>query len=184
LIAKIAKEIEDLGLDGDIEGGGGFIGDEKFGLAGEGHGDHGALLHSAGKLVRIISRAEFGIADADEFEETSNFGGGARKFGLMEAEGFGDLEANGEDGVERGGGFLEDVGEFSSSGLAEGGVGAGEEIGAILPEDLTAEVAGGKGWGEAGECEGGGGFARTTFSDDGDSFTWLDGEGEVLHGNN
>ena len=79
---------------------------------------------------------------------------------------------------------MKDVGEFSSSGLAEGGVGAGEEIGAILPEDLTAEVAGGKGWGEAGECEGGGGFARTTFSDDGDSFTWLDGEGEVLHGNN
>ena len=89
-----------MGLDGDIESGGGFIGDEKFGLAGEGHGDHGALLHSAGKLVGIVVRAEFGIADADEFEETSDFGGGARKFGLMEAEGFGDLEADGEDGVE------------------------------------------------------------------------------------
>jgi len=100
LIAEIAKEIENLGLDGDIEGGGGFIGDEKFGLAGEGHGDHGALLHSARKLVGIIARTEFGIADADEFEETSNFGGGARKFGLMEAEGFGDLESDGEDGVE------------------------------------------------------------------------------------
>ena len=173
-----------MGLDGDIEGGGGFIGDEKLGLAGQSHGDHGALLHSAGKLVRIVVRAEFGIADADEFEETSNFGGGARKFGLMEAEGFGDLEADREDGVERGGGFLKDVGELSSSGLAEGGVGAGEEIGAILPEDLTAEVAGGRGWSEAGECEGGGGFARTTFSDDGDGFSWLDEEGEVLDGDN
>ena len=89
-----------MGLDGDIEGGGGFIGDEEFGLAGQSHGDHGALLHSAGKLVGIVVRAEFGIADADEFEETSDFGGGARKFGLMEAEGFGDLEADGEDGVE------------------------------------------------------------------------------------
>jgi hypothetical protein len=122
LIAEIAKEIENLGLDGDIEGGGGLIGDEEFGLASQSHGDHGALLHSAGKLVRIVMRAEFGIADADEFEETSDFGGGARKFGLMEAEGFGDLESDGEDGVERGGGFLKDVGEFSSSGLAEGGV--------------------------------------------------------------
>ena len=79
---------------------------------------------------------------------------------------------------------MKDVGEFSSSGLAEGGVGAGEEIGAILPEDLTAEVASGRGRSEAGECEGGGGFAGTTFSDDGDGFTWLDGEGEVLNGNN
>jgi hypothetical protein len=100
LIAEIAKEIENLGLDGDIKGGGGFIGNEEFGLAGQSHSDHGALLHSARKLVRIVVRAEFGITDADEFEETSDFGGGARKFGLMEAEGFGDLEADGEDGVE------------------------------------------------------------------------------------
>jgi hypothetical protein len=73
-------------------------------------------------LVGIIARAEFGIADADEFKETSDFGGGARNFGLMEAECFGDLEADGENGVEGSGGFLKDVGEFSSSGLAEGGV--------------------------------------------------------------
>ena len=110
LITEIAKEVENLGLDGDIESGGGFIGDEKFGLAGEGHGDHGALLHSARKLVGIIARTEFGIADADEFEETSDFGGGARKFGLMKAEGFGDLETDGEDGVEGSGGLLENIG--------------------------------------------------------------------------
>ncbi len=122
LISEIAKEVENLGLDGDIEGGGGFIGDEKLGLAGEGHGDHGPLLHSTRKLVGIITRAEFGIADADEFEETSDFSGGARKFGLMEAEGFGDLEADGKDGVEGSGGLLKNIGEFSSPGLAEGGV--------------------------------------------------------------
>jgi hypothetical protein len=122
LIAEIAKEIENLGLDGDIEGGGGLIGDEEFGLASQSHGDHGPLLHSTRKLVRIVMRAEFGITDADEFKETGDFGGGARKFGLMEAEGFGDLETDGEDRVEGRRGFLKDVGEFSSSGLAEGGV--------------------------------------------------------------
>ena len=79
---------------------------------------------------------------------------------------------------------MKDVSEFTSSSLAEGGVGAGEQIGAILPEDLTAEVAGGRGWSKAGEGEGGGCFARTTFSDDGDGFTWLDGKGKVLHGKN
>ena len=53
-----------------------------------------------------------------------------------------------------------------------------------MPEDLAAEVAGGRGWSKAGECESGGGFTRTTFSDHGDGFSCLDGEGEVLHGDN
>jgi hypothetical protein len=60
--------------------------------------------------MRIVMRAEFGITDADEFEETGDFGGGARKFGLMEAEGFGDLETDGEDRVEGSRGVLKDVG--------------------------------------------------------------------------
>ena len=76
------------------------------------------------------------------------------------------------------------IGTFSPSGLPKGGVGAGEQIGAILPEDLTAEVAGGRGWSEAGEGEGGGGFARTTFSDDGDGFARGKGEGKILDGDN
>ena len=36
-------QVEDLRLDGDVEGGGRLIGDEKSGTAGERHGDHGAL---------------------------------------------------------------------------------------------------------------------------------------------
>ena len=79
---------------------------------------------------------------------------------------------------------MKDVGELSSAGLAEGGVGAGEEIGAILPEDLTAEVAGGRGWSEAGEGECRGGFARPAFSDDGNGFARGNGEGKILDGDN
>ena len=40
-------EVEDLFLDGDVEGGGGFVGDEEFRAGDEGHGDHDALAHAA-----------------------------------------------------------------------------------------------------------------------------------------
>jgi hypothetical protein len=77
----------------------------------------------------------------------------------MEAKSFGDLESDGEDGIEGCGGFLKDVGDFSSPSLAEYGRRAGEEVGSILPQGLSADVAGWRGWGEAGESECGGCFS-------------------------
>jgi len=41
--AEIGEEFEDLGLDGDVKGGGGFVCDEKPGTIDDGHGDEDAL---------------------------------------------------------------------------------------------------------------------------------------------
>jgi hypothetical protein len=49
-----AQEIENLRLDGDIERRGRLVGDQQHGLAGERHGDGGALAHAAGQFVRIL----------------------------------------------------------------------------------------------------------------------------------
>ena len=46
LCLQFLQEIEDLRLDGDVECGGRFVGDEKLGVAGKRHGDHDALLHA------------------------------------------------------------------------------------------------------------------------------------------
>ncbi len=40
-----SQQVENLGLNGHIEGGGRLIRDEQVGAAGEGHGDHHPLLH-------------------------------------------------------------------------------------------------------------------------------------------
>ena len=48
-----AQQLENLRLDGDVEGGGGLIGDEEVGLVGQGHGDHHALALPTRKLVGI-----------------------------------------------------------------------------------------------------------------------------------
>ncbi|GAA4982808.1 hypothetical protein GCM10025734_04320 [Kitasatospora paranensis] len=49
----LREEVEDLRLHGDVQGGGGFVGDEDVGLAHQRHGDHGALAHAAGELVGV-----------------------------------------------------------------------------------------------------------------------------------
>jgi hypothetical protein len=58
--AQLVEEFEDLGLDGDIQGGGGFIGDEQAGARGESHGDGDSLLHASGQLVWVLPSANFG----------------------------------------------------------------------------------------------------------------------------
>ncbi len=52
---ELAEQVQDLRLNGHVEGGGRLVGDEQFGIAREGHGDHGPLPHAAGHLVGILA---------------------------------------------------------------------------------------------------------------------------------
>src|SRR5947208_5863097 len=52
------SEIEDLCLDGHVEGCGGFVRDQQSRIASERGRDHHALAHAAGKLMRVIVRSE------------------------------------------------------------------------------------------------------------------------------
>jgi hypothetical protein len=58
IAVELHDQVENLRLDGDVERGGRLVGDQQRGLVGEPHGEHDALAHAAGKLVRIgIDRA-------------------------------------------------------------------------------------------------------------------------------
>ena len=48
-----AQQVEDPRLDGDVERGGGLVGDEDRRVAGHGQGDAGALQLAAGELVGV-----------------------------------------------------------------------------------------------------------------------------------
>ena len=52
LVAQVAHEVEDLGLDRHVERGRGLVGDQQLRLAGKRHRDHDPLCHPAGHLVR------------------------------------------------------------------------------------------------------------------------------------
>ena len=74
LASQPRQQLEDLRLDGDVERGGRLVGDEQRRAAGERHGDHHALAHAAGHLVRIVVDAPLGIGDADQPEELGRLG--------------------------------------------------------------------------------------------------------------
>ncbi len=69
LAAQAGHDFEDLRLDGDVERGGWLVGEEELRVAGKRHGDHHALAHAAGELVRVVVEAVAGFRDADHLEQ-------------------------------------------------------------------------------------------------------------------
>ena len=53
-LLEVHHQVEDLGLDGDVECGDRLVGDDELGLDGEGAGDADALALPAGELVGIV----------------------------------------------------------------------------------------------------------------------------------
>ncbi len=64
-LLQVAQQSEDLRLDGHVQGGGRLVGDQQAGVAGKRHGDHHALLHAAGELVRIGTQDALDVGQTD-----------------------------------------------------------------------------------------------------------------------
>ena len=118
LLLQVAQKFENLRLDRDIKRGGGLIGNEELGTRGDGHGDHDALLHTAGHLVRIGTRTDFRGGNSDEIKQTDHLGvGGVR--GLMKLERLHDLLADTEDRIQCSTGLLENIIDDSTTNGAK-----------------------------------------------------------------
>ena len=68
LLLQSADEGEDLRLDRHVERRRRLVGDQKLRVVGERHGDHHALAHAAGHLVRIGAQALLGRGNAHLLE--------------------------------------------------------------------------------------------------------------------
>ena len=62
-LLQLQHQVEDLRLDGDVERGGRLVGDQQGRIAGERRGDHHALAHAAGELVRVVVEPPLGVGD-------------------------------------------------------------------------------------------------------------------------
>jgi hypothetical protein len=98
-----------LGLDGDVKGRGRLVGDDELRAAGHCHGNHGALAHAAGELVRVLGGADLRVGDVDLAQEFDGprLGAAAVEAALVQRA-LDDLDADGHHGVERGRRVLED----------------------------------------------------------------------------
>jgi hypothetical protein len=96
-----AQQSEDLRLHGDVERGRGLVGDEQARAVDDGHGDEDALALAAGELVRVVAHAALGVGEADLVHgfEHALADLGARRGGMVGADGLGDLFADGMTGL-------------------------------------------------------------------------------------
>ena len=109
LALQVEDDVEDLRLDGDVERGGRLVGDQHLRIAGERHGDHGALAHAAGQLVRIFPRALLRLGNAHQAQHLDGLVAGLLPAeSLVQQQHLGDLAADGQHRIERGHRLLED----------------------------------------------------------------------------
>ena len=181
LAAEPPEFREDLGLDGDVERGGGLVGDEEFWPATERHRDHRALLHPAAELVRVIVHALLRAGDADGTEPFDDFGICVGHIRAVEADPFGDLAADGIHRVERSGGFLKNIGDPAAADQADL---PGRHLQDVPAEekDFAARVFGGRARDQAGEREGGDAFPAAALADDRQRVAFLHRKRNIFDG--
>ncbi len=118
--AKIVEQVENLLLDGDIERGRGFVGNQQLRTIDDSHGDHDALAHASGELMRIAAGALLGVGNgnlAHAFDRSlPGFGFGDA---VVSEDSFGDLLANTHDRIERGHGLLKNHGKARAAKLTQ-----------------------------------------------------------------
>ena len=114
---QITEEIQDLRLNGHVQSRGGLVCDDEAGVAGQSHGDHDALAHTARQLVGVGLVDPLGGGDAHQLQHTegSLLGGFLGGTGDVDEGDLVQLISDGEDGVEGGHGLLEDHGDLAAS---------------------------------------------------------------------
>ena len=132
-LAQIRHQIEDLGLDGDVERGRRFIGDQQVGIVGDRHGDHHALALAARHLVGVGLHAALGIGDSHELQQPQGL---AARFIRRELAVMHDrlhqLVADGVERIERGHRLLEDHGDLPATDGVELAHREAQNIGAAI----------------------------------------------------
>ena len=109
LLLEGLHQLQDLGLNGHVQGGGGFVGNQEAGLAHQGHGDQRALEHAAGKFMGILVVALLRIGDAHQLHHAeADFLGFFLVPGDVKPRRLVDLVADGVHGAEGHHGLLED----------------------------------------------------------------------------
>ena len=142
LALQIAQKIQNLRLDGHVQGGGRLIGDQQGRFAGDGHGDHRPLQHPAGKLERMLARPLGRFGNARHLQQLNGPRQGLTAgLAAMGHQGFGDLVADGHGRVERGHRVLEYHAHGVAADVPAVDFGAAEDFRAAQPGTARSDAA-------------------------------------------
>ena len=141
LLLQLAHQFQNLGLDGHIQGGGGFVGQQQFRLSHQGHGNDDALLHTAGKLV---GEAPLPLRrDAHQGHHLIHPG---RFFGFghlrkVQVQHLQNLVTHGMGGVQAGHGVLEDHGDLLAPERQHFRLREGQQLFPVIPDGAAHHFA-------------------------------------------
>ena len=134
---QVVHQAQNLCLDGHVERGGGLVGNQDPGLAGQRHGDHHALAHAAGELVRILQQHGLRVGDLHGIEHLQRLLLRLLFVQLLvDDERLAELALDGKDRVQAGHRLLKDDGNLVAAYLVHLLLG---ELGQIAPleQDLA-----------------------------------------------
>jgi hypothetical protein len=178
--SDLLQQREDLRLHRDVEGGRRLVGDEQLGLGRERHGDHDALAHAAGELVRVVVDPTCGVLDVDALHRLDRHlvrlaPGDSPPVGAV---GLLDLRPDRVVGVQGREGVLEDHRDAVATNAAQPGLGHRREL--VRPEHDRAR-AGRLRWEQSHDGQARQRLARAGLPDDAERATRLEVEVEVRH---
>lgn len=175
LLLEIGKEVDDLGLDRDVQSTDRFITDNELWLNSESASNADALALAAAEFMRITSDVRGIEADVGKKLFNASETDGLRVDEMMNIKRFADDIGHGEAGIERADGVLKNHLELAPGLSQSSGVKSGD-IEAIK-KDLTGS---GRDKTDHGTSEGG--FSAAAFADQPHGFTGIDSEGDIVHG--
>jgi hypothetical protein len=168
VVAQLTQQPEHTGLDGLVQCGGGLVGDDQPGFAGDARGDEGSLPLPAGELPGALAGPQLGVGQAHPFQELD--GARAARGGVeagVQGERVADLAADRPQGVQRDERVLRDEADGAAAQPAQAPSGQREHV---LPGD--GQLGGGHPRtlpSEADDAAGGDALARTRLTDDRDA---------------
>ena len=138
LTLQVLQEVQDLRLDGHVEGRRRLVGDQQARVVDQPHRDHRALPHAAGELVRVVVHPAVGLGDAHPVEHLHRTRlGGLLADVVVHQVGLGDLVAHRVVRVHRRERVLEDHRDVTTAPQAHLLVTELQQIG-VVEEDLAA----------------------------------------------
>ncbi len=181
LALQVAQQVQHLALNGHVQRGGGFVGDQHLGAQRQRHGDHHALPHAARKFMRVLQHPPFRLRQPDrgQCRQRPLPGLGAADIG-MRADRLGQLGAHGQDRVQAGHRFLEDHGDAVAADAAQLCLGGGGQVGRAQP-DAARRHAHGRRRQKAHDRQRGDRLARAAFPGNGQRLAAVQREGQLLH---
>ena len=182
LVLQLRQQVEDLGLDGHVQRGGRLVGDHQLRLAGQRDGDHHALAHAAGELVRIVVHAPLGRGDAHQLEHLHRAVQRilARQ-AFVQAQALGDLLADGVHRVQAGHRLLEDDRDLLGADLLHL-FGAQRHQVAAFPQHLAGDDLARRHVDQLQHRLGGDALAAARFADHAHRLAAVDGDVDAVDG--